>query len=61
MSAKRYLTEREQPQQARVGDTYVSKGTTSRDEAVPVSREAAGDDGPVWVNTGPMWNDAGSG
>jgi len=34
VSAKRYLTEREQPQQSRVGDTYVSKGTTSRDEAV---------------------------
>jgi len=53
VSAKRYLTEREQPQQSRVGDTYVGTGTTSRDEAVPVSREAAGDDGPLWVNTGP--------
>ena len=53
MSAKRYLTEREQPQQSRVGDTYVGTRTTSRDEAVPVSREAAGDDGPPWVNTGP--------
>ena len=38
MSAKGYLTEREQAEQSRVGDTYVSKGTTSRNEAVPVSR-----------------------